>query len=69
MRGFGLSRNERIYFGGCTLGDDTHLSMRASKLDETWSFVAKKNVKRHEIVKGDQYISSAWRGTQKAIIS
>ena len=42
------------------------------KLDEAWSFVAKKqkNVQRHEIsAKGDQYVFIGMAGTQKVIIS
>jgi IS1 family transposase len=42
------------------------------ELDETWSFVGKKQkrVKRHEtFAKGDQYVFVAVAGTQKAIVS
>jgi IS1 family transposase len=60
---------------GCAeLHDRMMVGIRVQRLelDETWSFVGKKqkNVKRNELfAKGDQYVFVGMAGTQKAIIS
>ena len=60
---------------GCAeLHDRMMVGVRVQRLelDETWSFVGKKqkNVKRNELfAKGDQYVFVGMAGTQKAIIS
>ena len=60
--------------GTAELHDRMMVGIRVNRLelDETWSFVAKKQkrVERHEIfAKGDQYVFVGLAGTQKAIVS
>jgi IS1 family transposase len=64
----------RVGRGCAELHDRMMVGIRTNRLelDETWSFVGKKqkNVKRNEIfAKGDQYVFIGMAGTQKAIIS
>jgi IS1 family transposase len=64
----------RVGRGCAELHDRMMVGVRTNRLelDETWSFVGKKqkNVKRNEIfAKGDQYVFIGMAGTQKAIIS
>lgn len=64
----------RVGRGCAELHDRMMVGVRVQRLelDETWSFVGKKqkNVKRNELfAKGDQYVFVGMAGTQKAIIS
>lgn len=64
----------RVGRGCAVLHDRMMLGVRAQRLelDETWSFVSKKQkrVQHHEtFAKGDQYVFVGMAGTQKAIIS
>lgn len=63
----------RVGRGCAELHDRMMVGVRVQRLelDETWSFVGKKqkNVKRNELfAKGDQYVFVGMAGTQKAII-
>src|ERR1700724_1203272 len=64
----------RVGRGCAELHDRMMVGVRTNRLelDETWSFVGKKQkrVKRHEtFAKGDQYVFVGIAGTQKAIVS
>lgn len=64
----------RVGRGCAELHDRMMVGVRVQRLelDETWSYVAKKqrNVARNELfAKGDQYVFIGMAGTQKAIIS
>jgi hypothetical protein len=64
----------RLGRGCAELHDRMMVGVRTNRLelDETWSFVGKKQkrVKRHEtFAKGDQYVFVGIAGTQKAIIT
>ena len=73
-RGTVASLALRVGRGCAALHDGMMVGVRVQRLelDETWSFVGKKQkrVKRHEtFAKGDQYVFVGMAGTQKAIIS
>lgn len=73
-RGTVASLALRIGRGCAELHDRMMVGVRVQRLelDETWSFVGKKQkrVQRHEaFAKGDQYVFVGMAGTQKAIIS
>lgn len=73
-RGTVASLALRVGRGCAELHDRMMVGVRVQRLelDETWSFVGKKQkrVQRHEIfAKGDQYVFVGMAGTQKAIIS
>jgi len=64
----------RVGRGCAELHDRIMVGVRVNRLelDETWSFVGKKQrrVKKHEIfAKGDQYVYVGMAGTQKAIVA
>ena len=64
----------RVGRGCAELHDRMMVGVRVNRLelDETWSFVGKKqkNVRRNELfAKGDQYVFIGLAGTQRAIIS